>query len=729
MRLALIMAATAVGCAPDIEVNPNELTGDSPVLEFDPAAGIVPFPNDLLRQSGKVSLPPQCHETEAGAVTREQILNTFDGFGTFEVPVTVTVTQPVDSASLDGRIALLKSSTAGLPVNPAAAETIPVLAFASESLRYDLDCGASWLVPNITIVPLLPLDSHATYFVAILRGITDLDHAEVLPSQSWALARQPEKPVELVARADGSVQVVKNETPLDPTNAADLEQIIGIEQLWRVYRNELIFLDQALAVLVNGAPSPAFPRSDILLAWAFTTATTTDPLDPAIPKSVAALAATLTADTASFAVIAADPAAVENAFRDLLEATIGGNPCTTLLPCAAVGSVVSGQFDSPSYQVKLPNPGGLGVPVPGPWSDAINPSVVGNEPVAFLAFVPETAAPAAGYPTVIFGHGLTRAKEDLFAVAAQLAQAGYMSVAIDWVAHGDRAVRISSSPLLLCSGSATPANAPQCFAPLFTTDLPVSRDNLRQSVLDALKLTRVLAGCGGGACPELPVDPDRLGYLGQSLGGLIGPVFVPLAAEIKAAVFNVGGVGWMDVVIDTQADVLRCPVVDRLIDAGVLTGAKWLTTSGLNPDALCLEDSWKRDPVFQEFAMTARWILDPAEGGNFVGRMLRDGRAVLVQEVVGDEIIPAGATKGLGQLLGLEPVPAALASSAAPDPTAGAAGSAAWVQYATNDLNAYSHASLLLPVQAGPVADPTLFGRLGTAQMQADAIAFFLANL
>jgi len=103
--LACALVATMSGC-PDVKVDPDEAAG-GPTVEFDPArsqltkARFIPFPNDLVRDpmTGKINLPEQACESPTSKATRENILNTLDGFGTFETAMQVTFTQPVDAKS------------------------------------------------------------------------------------------------------------------------------------------------------------------------------------------------------------------------------------------------------------------------------------------------------------------------------------------------------------------------------------------------------------------------------------------------------------------------------------------------------------------------------------------------------------------------------------------------------------------------------------------------------
>ena len=58
----------------------NELTVvPSSVAEFDPANGIIPFPNNLLfAETGLLNIPAGCNETETAALLRTVLLNGID---------------------------------------------------------------------------------------------------------------------------------------------------------------------------------------------------------------------------------------------------------------------------------------------------------------------------------------------------------------------------------------------------------------------------------------------------------------------------------------------------------------------------------------------------------------------------------------------------------------------------------------------------------------------------
>ncbi len=277
MRKHWLMALVLIGAAgcPDIEVDENEVGTAGPQVEFDPAGSVIPFPNNLLIDpaTGLVNLPAQCNETPTSKALREQVLNKLDGFGTYEVGIQATFTEPVDMASLEGRVVLYKRVAETSAVDPGAAQPVPVMVLATTTQRASADCSMTAPVSAVQIVPLVPLEQKSIYTVALLSGIKTTEGADFGPAFTWALIRQANPPV--VVDAEGHVTV--NRTPLDPTNPTDLAQLQGIALLWNAHAQALAFLE-----------AKGVQRDDVLLAWAFKTQTTTDPLDPMVAGSPAA---------------------------------------------------------------------------------------------------------------------------------------------------------------------------------------------------------------------------------------------------------------------------------------------------------------------------------------------------------------------------------------------------------------------------------------------------------
>ena len=813
--LACVLLLAASGC-PDVKTDPGEGPGlpsvDGPTVEFDPANSIIPFPNNLVLDptTGKVNIPAPACESPVSQAIRTGVLNTLDGFGTFEAAMQVTFTDPVDSTTLTGNIVMYQRAKGATATDPASAVAVPIQLVAGTTLRFSADaCSTPATIDAVTIIPMVPLDEKSTYTVAVLDGVKTADGKDFLPSFTWALVRQTIDPVTV----DAMGNIVSESTPLDPTGDAnhngipDAQELLQLDQLWKAEATGLAFLDGTGAVA---------DRSKILVAWDMTTQTTSDPIDPSVTGSLAAalstgtLLGTQSQVNGSTTGVRPSGGATETFLEDELVAGGLATSATaaatcTALNCNGIGDVLGAALTTSNYETHVPNPLAGGGDVPGAWSDPLKPMIQSGFPdlgrpsiptgaVEVLIFVPAGLPPAGGYPVVVFGHGLGSYKETLIAIAGTLGSLGIASVAIDFVNSGSRAIRISDDPTIGCGpgicsvttsqtcyadtpigtpcpGAETCINAPsyattnQCYAPFLSTDLAGTRDNFRQTILDLQRLVLATKACGSGepsSCGDLAVDPTKLQYLGISLGGIIGSTTTSLAQDLKGGVLNVPGVGLVDILENSETFEIKCPLVDALITAGVLQGAQWNGMDGTMGTGLCTTDAWKTQPGYAQFASTARWVLDPADGANYVSTRL-PAKKFLMQEVVGDLVVPNVATDDEGALVGLTPGTADPINPQ--DPTTSnpsvallnAATTSQWLRYPTLDAtvastggfgNAFQHASLLEPVvSAGhcldtpsttcvqnsectvTAQDQCVFpGVLGTERVQTDAAYFLHSN-
>lgn len=719
MKKLLLLAPLLLAACPDVKTDPGEGPGDlgasGPTAEFDPANSVVPFPNNLILDpaTGKVNLPEQCNEGPAAKALRTGVINKLDGFGTYEVALQFTFTAAVDPATAADNVVLLeRKKGADLVASPTPIK-LAVLSTATTK-RAAADCMSSTDVNQLVMVPLGPLDSHSTYDVAVLDGLKTTDGKAFSPSLTWALVRQKEEPVTLDAQGN----VVENHTPI-----TDKATIQGLDLLWKAHATPLAFLS------ANGH-DPA----NILVASEFTTQTTTDVLDPTVPGSLAnaivGSAPLIVQDVKGPAQIVLHSAFIGLTGSDQCQQPYDDGaghsfPGGGAIPCQAVGHIDAAVLGSKQYQSQNPNPLTGGNPVPGQFADPIHPTSTKEESLQALVVVPAGTMPTGGWPTLVFGHGLGSSKESAVVIASQIAAAGIQAIAIDFVAHGSRAVLIDNSAANKCDSSVNAGAGPdptkdhQCFAPPLSVDLGATRDNIRQTVLDLQQVVADMKFCGLSNCGAIQVDSSRIFYAGISLGGIIGSTTFAADPDIKEAVLNVSAVGLADILENSKTNDIRCPLVDGLIDAGVLVGDKYNEAAGTG---LCTMDNWKDQAGYQQFATVARWAVDPADGANFTPKLAQ--KKFLLQEVVDDQVVPNVATDHEGALVGLTPLtadhytPTMTAPSAAitTNPTANK-----WVRYVTDSTNAFQHASLLSPV-------PSTAGALGTARVQTDAITFLVLN-
>jgi dienelactone hydrolase len=129
-------------------------------------------------------------------------------------------------------------------------------------------------------------------------------------------------------------------------------------------------------------------------------------------------------------------------------------------------------------------------------------------------------APATGdgpRPALIVQHGANTSKDDYYvqAPARRWAKQGWTVLAIDLDQHGERAVETPSDPMVRRRLITRPAFVAQSLA-----DLRAGVD--------------LLAGTPG-------VDAARIGYVGFSLGGMLGTVFTAGEPRIRAAAIVIAG--------------------------------------------------------------------------------------------------------------------------------------------------------------------------------------------
>ncbi len=188
-----------------------------------------------------------------------------------------------------------------------------------------------------------------------------------------------------------------------------------------------------------------------------------------------------------------------------------------------------------------------------------------GELVPVTIVIPKAAAPAAGYPVVIHGHGLSNDRGSMLSNANELARAGFVVIGIDDVLHGTRAGLADVDnrfPGTYRGPDGIPDTLP--FAASFLggfTDFLAMRDNFRQTIVDQMSLVRLiqnpsldLAPLGtalGGAAPKL--DGTHIAWSGGSLGGIVGSMTASVEPDILTAAFQVPGAGFIPFIVTGSA--------------------------------------------------------------------------------------------------------------------------------------------------------------------------------
>ncbi len=161
-------------------------------------------------------------------------------------------------------------------------------------------------------------------------------------------------------------------------------------------------------------------------------------------------------------------------------------------------------------------------------------------------------------PLVFYGHGLGQSREAGDAIAAILAPRGFAVVGVDAVFHGDHP-STGGSP------------SPEAFLGIdrsegIAFDLHKLRSSFDQSNLDRRQLLSLLLAepdLDGDGTPEF--DPDRIAYLGLSLGGILGSGLLVGADEIDAAVLAIAGGNLVTIVRDGEFAATFLPLLENLV--------------------------------------------------------------------------------------------------------------------------------------------------------------------
>ena len=272
-------------------------------------------------------------------------------------------------------------------------------------------------------------------------------------------------------------------------------------------------------------------------------------------------------------------------------------------PASAAASVLTGQWTNAS---------GQGV-------NRFEPAPVAKQQVNVPVMVttPAGTMPANGWPVAIYQHGLGSSRGAVLGLAPLFAAQGWAMVAIDHPLHGilpsdtyqgfmdpvnERHfyMDMDGNGTMDASGAhATPLSSPA-----------TTRDIRRQTVADLLHLLATM--------PSMDVagqkfDTDQIGYVGISMGGVIGTMLAGVSGDqVKAFSLNVPG-GGMAKVFD-GSPIFAAQARPSLAANGVEWGTKG----------------------YEDFLNRAQTIEDSGDPVNYA-RHAADGNAsIYVSEMVGD---------------------------------------------------------------------------------------------
>ncbi|HWN39594.1 MAG TPA: hypothetical protein VNP02_13920 [Gammaproteobacteria bacterium] len=599
-RLTLVsLAAAAIlsGCEGGSSDSPQPITFAPPaasagtgfVAMYAPPVDNVPYPNDLYNPTGtKLSVPVKITSPLSSA------LNTLDGFSTTAV-ISAPFNAPLDPASLIPWNPLTMGPTgaaaSSIVVLNATAGT-PLIPGTDYTVRISAAAGSGGGI--LEIVPLKPLEPRTRYAFIVTNRVRSTANVAAGADLVFGAVRD--------AHLNGLTSVPGQPalTPLFPV----------------------------IAPLINTAVSLGIPGSSVVVAWSMLTQSTTDVLD-VVDATTGPRPAVLASAGITTAQLGPGFTGIASIYTGYLDIAYYGDPANPL-----TSFWVSSSLAPPNVQ----NP----TPIPR----------VPNKRIPLLATLPNNQPqPAAGWPVVIFVHGVTLNRTVMLALADSFASAGFAVVAIDLPLHG---VTDTTSPFY--QGPSSPfgnnerhfnmdnVGAVGVFAPdgkvdngwqIFNVANPLNaRDHIRQAVADIIALKRTLPGLNfpdGDANPDL--DPLRIHFVGSSLGSILSGVFLGLDTDMKTVTLQSPAGPWTSILTDPQAIDFGQPIRTALAAQGLPAG-----TIG-----------------FDNFVRDLQTVIDPVDPVNYYIDAAAN-HSIHVIEVLGDTAVPNRPTDYIAQLWGLPSV-------------------------------------------------------------------------
>jgi hypothetical protein len=664
---------------------------------FDPATGVIPFPNNLLL-SGTTDLtlnPPLTVPGNPADPRNAPVLalSALDGFSTV-APWSFTLSSPPRATSLtaggpNGAIRVFEVLLTG----PGGGVTTVVRELASPA---EFVAAPSSSNPNaVGIVPTAPLRPLTSYLVVVTNGVTDGAGNDATPDQTYFLTK----------RTAPLCVGGQSTDPLLPTSTA-----CALEPLRLLTNSHLA-----------AASARGIPADRVVLSWVGTTQSTSQVLQ-ANASRVTPAATQIVPTGLNLGSLGAGLPPIADIFIGTVTLPYFLDAPARNAAAPAQAAAVLQSFWRAAPGAFVPPFNGLGLDSTSTNVTFANPFAVnqGSQTVPLVLTVPNAASgrtrPAAGWPIVIFGHGLTRNRTDAFAVAATYASQGFAVIAIDQPLHGiapGQPFNIASTPfgavarertfdvdLIRNNGQPCPTGQPICPDGIPDTSgahiinlgsLRTSRDNLRQAQMDLITLARTVPRIDFNGDTVTDFDGSRIAYTGQSLGGIVGVPFLAIESSVNTGFLSVPGGG--------IAQLLNgSPTFGPQIRAG-------LAANGIQAGT----------PDFDQFLLITQTVVDSADPVNF-GFATQTDR-MLMHLVVGggsvlpDQVVPINVPGA--PLSGGDPLARVLGLSAVTASTSNAAGVRGVTRFIQGD-----HGSLLSPTASAAA----------TTEMQGQMASFVVSN-
>jgi len=472
-----------------------------PGLSFDPANGVIPFPNNLLLgPDGTINAPVDANNPADPAIS----LNQLDGFSTTS-PIVAGISRPVDPATV---IAGSSVRVFEVTADPATTAVTGIVAELVSPQQYAV-------VPTdtqIAILPTQPLKPKTHYMVVITNGIADAEAVPLAASTSFDLAKSP-------------TELTGPLAPLEP-----VRRLTG--------------------AMLLAAGSQSIAPDDVVMSWSFKTQSVRDVLQ-AVKDQVAPGALTLAPTQSN--TMAFNPGLQGKA--DVYIGTLDVPYYQDADPANALSSIwlnadgnavnqfsampVATSTQTIPVLVAVPNASsaGMGVEPATGWPVTIFQHGITRNRTDMLAVADALAdAGRVAIAIDIPMHGLVDTSLPIHADNTPFPTDGERTLGIDAINNDTLAE--GSDGIVDPSGN--------YFYNLL--NLGNSRDNFRQGAADLMVLTASIGGAQG-----LNLDGTNVTFVGHSLGAMLGITYLSYDDTVAAATLGMPGGGIAQLLANSAA--------------------------------------------------------------------------------------------------------------------------------------------------------------------------------
>ncbi|WP_252179374.1 hypothetical protein [Endozoicomonas sp. 4G] len=545
------------GCDDVLNDDVEEVTLQSQTLKFDPANGVIPYPNDIVGfdEDGSLKVPGETDWAATLGDATGDSPNTFwnyygsqPGWGT-SVPMILEFTKApessggspsIDPATFQSGIKMFREKDGTL-----------------EELVWNVDYRAILAeAGTINIEPLKPFDEATRYFVVLTTGLQDA-HGQPLQTPSaykQLLSSNDEMGLHLQGVIDQLAGAGLSDSSI--VYAADFTTGSNISVIRPVVEKYLG--EYSSGTQFSGLVEETFASSSV--------STEQNRVVTAISEQLAKEGVSISeqepTETAEFRVFSATinlPA-----YLDTPEMGVNCEYNEYVVSMQEGGShdshpenfneyrVAPQEFCSGAFSYFQTSDG-----TPINASNAADIKVFKEASIKAKIYLPTGEVPDGGFKVVMHSHGFGGSKDEAEIFAKQLVGSGYAVVAIDHPMHGDRAVDIDGDGVADLDASERRTDYASA------ENLLTTRGFMWQVALDYVGIRMAIAN-GVNHKGETLLDTNNVHMLGSSLGGIHGTIISGIIRDaqehfpqykekldLKTTTVNVPGAGVATVLIQS----------------------------------------------------------------------------------------------------------------------------------------------------------------------------------